>query len=268
MRYFLHIAYSGTNYRGWQMQKGGVLSVQEVIEKNLSQVFKKPVYVVGCGRTDAQVHASQYFLHFQLEDSWDFDLLFRLNKMLPSDISVFDIIQVEPKQHARFGATKRTYNYFIHTYKDPFLKNISTLYTEYKLDLHKIGEAVALLTSYEDYHAFCKTPSAHSSTLCTISEATLYSNLAGDRIRFQITSNRFLRGMIRIIVGKLLLIGSGQMTVAEFESLLISKKTPAEFDVAHPQGLFLSEVEYPFLSIAPKSSFSAFQQNGEWIKIS
>ena len=93
MRYFLHIAYSGTNYRGWQMQKGGVLSVQEVIEKNLSQVFKKPVYVVGCGRTDAQVHASQYFLHFQLEDSWDFDLLFRLNKMLPSDISVFDIIQ-------------------------------------------------------------------------------------------------------------------------------------------------------------------------------
>jgi tRNA pseudouridine38-40 synthase len=105
LRYFLHIAYSGTNYRGWQMQKG-VVSVQEIIEKNLSQVFKKPVFVVGCGRTDAQVHASQYFMHFQLDDEWDFDLVFRLNKMLPPDISVFDLIPVEPKQHARFGAKK------------------------------------------------------------------------------------------------------------------------------------------------------------------
>lgn len=266
MRYFLHIAYSGTNYRGWQMQKGGVLSVQEVIEKNLSQVFKKPVFVIGCGRTDAQVHASQYFLHFQIEEEWDFDLVFRLNKMLPPDISVFDVIPVEPKQHARFGATKRTYDYFIHTYKDPFLKNISTLYTEFKLDIPPMARAVALLTAYEDYNAFCKTPLAHSSTLCSISSATLYSNLSGDRIRFQITSNRFLRGMIRIIVGKLLLIGSRQMTVEEFEALLISKETPPEFDVAHPQGLFLSEVQYPFLTIPPKTSFSAFQQNGEWFK--
>ena len=267
MRYFLHIAYSGTNYRGWQMQKGGVLSVQEVIEKNLSQVFKKPIFVIGCGRTDAQVHASQYFLHFQIEEEWNFDLVFRLNKMLPPDISVFDLIPVEPKQHARFGATKRTYDYFIHTYKDPFLRNISTLYTEFKLDIPKMAKAVAVLTNYEDYHAFCKTPNAHSSTLCLISKADLFANETGDRIRFQITSNRFLRGMIRIIVGKLLLIGSGQMTVDEFEELLISKITPPEFDVAHPQGLFLSEIQYPFLTIPPKTSFSAFQQNGEWVKI-
>lgn len=249
------------------MQKGGVISVQEVIEKNLSQVFKKPVFVIGCGRTDAQVHASQYFLHFQLEDDWDFDLVFRLNKMLPPDISVFDVIPVESKHHARFGATKRTYDYFIHTYKDPFLRNISTLYTEFKLDVREMAKAVALLTSYEDYHAFCKTPNAHSSTLCLISNAELFSNESEDRIRFQITSNRFLRGMIRIIVGKLLLIGSGKMTVAEFEEFLISKITPSEFDVAHPQGLFLSEIQYPFLNIPPKTSFSAFQQNGEWIKI-
>ncbi len=249
------------------MQKGGVISVQEVIEKNLSQVFKKPVFVIGCGRTDAQVHASQYFLHFQLEDDWDFDLVFRLNKMLPPDISVFDVIPVGPKHHARFGATKRTYDYFIHTYKDPFLRNISTLYTEFKLDVKEMAKAVALLTSYEDYHAFCKTPNAHSSTLCLISNAELFSNESEDRIRFQITSNRFLRGMIRIIVGKLLLIGSGKMTVAEFEEFLISKITPSEFDVAHPQGLFLSEIQYPFLNIPPKTSFSAFQQNGEWIKI-
>ncbi len=249
------------------MQKGGVLSVQEVIEKNLSQVFKKPIFVIGCGRTDAQVHANQYFLHFQIENEWNFDLVFRLNKMLPPDISVFDLIPVEPKQHARFGATKRTYDYFIHTYKDPFLRNISTLYTEFKLNVSEMAKAVALLTSYEDYHAFCKTPNAHSSTLCLISNANLYINENGDRIRFQITSNRFLRGMIRIIVGKLLLIGSGQMTVDEFEELLISKIIPSEFDVAHPQGLFLSEIEYPFLSIPPKTSFSAFQQIGKWIQV-
>jgi len=267
MRYFLHLAYSGTNYRGWQMQKGGVISVQEILEKNLSQVFKQPIFVIGCGRTDAQVHASQYFVHFQIEKEWDFDLVFRLNKMLPHDIAVFDIVPVEPKQHARFGATKRTYDYFIHTYKDPFLRNISTLYTENKLDITKMAEAVSLLTSYTDFQAFCKTPDAHSTTLCEIYSATLYRNESSDRIRFQITANRFLRGMIRIIVGKLLQIGAGEMTVKEFEELLITKITPSEFNVAHPQGLFLSEVQYPFLKIAPKTSFSAFQQNGDWIKI-
>jgi len=266
MRYFLHIAYSGTNYRGWQMQKGGVVSVQEIIEKNLSQLFKKPVFVVGCGRTDAQVHSSQYFLHFQLEETWDFDMVFRLNKMLPPDISVFDVIPVEPKQHARFGATLRTYNYFIHTYKDPFLRNISTLYNENQLDVVEMGKAVSLLTSYQDYHAFCKTPNAHSTTLCNVSSAQLFTNKQQDRIRFQIKANRFLRGMIRIIVGKLLQIGAGEMTVVEFEELLITKITPAEFNVAHPQGLFLSEIKYPFIDIAPKSSFS-IQQNEEWIEV-
>jgi tRNA pseudouridine38-40 synthase len=130
-----------------------------------------------------------------------------------------------------------------------------------------MAEAVSLLTSYNDFGAFCKTPDAHSSTICDVSIARLYTNNAGDRIRFQITANRFLRGMIRIIVGKLLQIGAGEMTIEEFESLLISKITPPEFDVAHPQGLFLSEVQYPFLEIPPRTSFSAFQQNGEWIEM-
>lgn len=264
MRYFLHIAYSGTNYRGWQMQSG-VVSVQEMFEKNLSQVFKKPIYVVGCGRTDAEVHASQYFLHFENSEPWDFDLVFRLNKMLPPDIAVFDLIPVDSDKHARFGATKRTYDYYIHTYKDPFLRNISTLYTEFQLDTQKMAEAVALLTKYEDYKAFCITPDAHSTTTCKVSKAILYTNKTCDRIRFQVTSNRFLRGMIRIIVGKLLQIGSGQMSLEAFEFFLIHKETPPKFDVAHPQGLFLSEIEYPFIDISPRSSFS-LHQNTEWIQ--
>ena len=264
MRYFLHIAYSGSNYRGWQMQKG-VVSIQEVIEKNLSQAFKKPIYVVGCGRTDAEVHSSQYFLHFENNEPWDFDLVFRLNKMLPPDIAVFDVIPVDSEAHARFGATKRTYDYYIHTYKDPFLRNISTLYTENKLDVSKMAEAVRLLEKYDDFKAFCITPDAHSTTICKISSAGLYTNKEEDRIRFQISSNRFLRGMIRIIVGKLLQIGSGEMKLEEFEELLITKITPPKFDVAHPQGLFLSEIKYPFLDIPPRSSF-ALHQNTDWLK--
>lgn len=265
MRYFLHIAYSGSNYGGWQSQKRDV-SVQEILEKNLSQVFKQPVYVVGCGRTDAKVHASQYFLHFQVSIEWDFDLVFRLNKMLPSDIAVFDVIPVEAKQHARFGAISRKYDYFIHTYKDPFLRNCSTLYTEHQLDVQKMANAVSLLTKYEDFGAFCLTPSAHSNTLCKLSKAKLFTNPAGNRIRFQIVSNRFLRGMIRIIVGKLLQIGAGDMQVEEFEEFLLSKITPPKFDVAHPQGLFLSEINYPFLDIPPKSAF-ALHDEVNWIEV-
>lgn len=246
--------------------QSGVLSVQEVIEKNLSQVFKKPIYVVGCGRTDAQVHASQYFLHFENKEPWDFDLIFRLNKMLPPDISVFDLIPVGKDKHARFGAIKRTYDYYIHTYKDPFLRNISTLYTEHPLDSEKMAKAVALLTKYDDYAAFCKTPDAHSTTLCKVSHAALFATKDGGRIRFQISSNRFLRGMIRIIVGKLLQIGSNQMTLEEFEGFLIHKITPPEFDVAHPQGLFLSEVQYSFIDITPRSSFS-LHQDLEWLEV-
>ena len=265
MRYFLHLAYSGSNYRGWQVQKN-VVSIQEIIQKNLSQVFKKPIFVVGCGRTDAEVHASQYFLHFEIKDSWDFDLVFRLNKMLPNDIAIFDVFPVENECHARFGAIKRTYDYYIHTYKDPFLRNISTLYTENKLDTLKMVQAVKLLEKYTDFAAFCLTPDAHSTTVCTISSASLFVNEENDRIRFQISSNRFLRGMIRIIVGKLFQIGSGLLSIEEFEKLLITKITPSKFDVAPPQGLFLSEIKYPFLDIPPRSSF-ALNQNTKWIKI-
>jgi tRNA pseudouridine38-40 synthase len=245
------------------MQKG-VVSIQEIIEKNLSQVFKKPVYVVGCGRTDAEVHASQYFLHFEIQEAWDFDLVFRLNKMLPADIAVFDLIPVDSEKHARFGATKRTYDYYIHSYKDPFLRNISTLYTEHSLDVTKMNQAVKILSKYDDFKAFCITPDAHSTTICKVSKANLYKNKEGDRIRFQISSNRFLRGMIRIIVGKLLQIGAGIMTLEEFEELLITRQTPPKFDVAHPQGLFLSEIVYPFIDLRPRSSF-ALHQNTEWI---
>jgi tRNA pseudouridine38-40 synthase len=127
LRYFFHLGYLGTNYSGWQKHPDG-LSVQQVLEEALSQIFKTPMYITGCGRTDAQVHASQFFFHIDVEREWDYDLLFRLNKLLPDDIAVFDIIPMEGQPHARFDAVERSYDYFIHTYKDPFLGGLSAFY--------------------------------------------------------------------------------------------------------------------------------------------
>ena len=265
MRYFFHIGFNGYNYRGWQRQPIA-LNVQQVFESTLSQILKAPVSVMGCGRTDAQVHASQFFFHTDVEKEWDFDLVFRINKTLPDDIAVFEIIPVEENQHARFDATQRTYDYFIHTYKDPFLSNVSSLYLAENLNLEKMKEAVALLMKYQDYRALCKTPNEYRTTLCKVTSAILFSDSTGDKLRFQISADRFLGKMVRIIMGKLLVIGRGELSVAEFESYLISKETPEIFEPAYPQGLYLSKVTYPYLDIPPRAEFSTILQNqvGEW----
>ena len=211
---------------------------------------------MGCGRTDAQVHASQFFFHVDIEQAWDYDLLFRINKTLPSDIAVFEIIPVKDNQHARFDATQRTYDYFIHTYKDPFLSKVSSLYLERNLNLEKMKQAVSLLTKYNDYRALCKTPDDYRTTICKVTSAQLFAESTGDRLQFQISADRFLGKMIRIIVGKLLCIGSGGLSVEEFESYFITKKTPEAFEPAYPQGLYLSKVTYPYLDIAPRTELS------------
>lgn len=216
---------------------------------------------MGCGRTDAQVHASQFFFHVDISKEWDYDLMFRINKTLPNDIAVFEIIPVKENQHARFDATQRTYDYFIHTYKDPFLSNFSSLYLERNLNLEKMKEAVSLLTRYHDYRALCKTPDDYRTTICKVTAATLFSDVSGDRLRLQISADRFLGKMIRIIMGKLLVIGRGELSVEEFESYLISKKTPETFEPAYPQGLYLSKVTYPYLDIPPRTEFSSILQN-------
>lgn len=260
LRFFFHIGYNGQNYRGWQRQPA-VMNVQQVLETTISQVLKCPVSIMGCGRTDAMVHASQYFFHMDVDQEWDFDLLFRLNKNLPGDIAIFEILPMKDNQHARFDAIKRTYDYFIHTYKDPFLNPVSSLYLERNLNLDKMKEATALLTRYDDYKAFCKTPADYDHTICRVSSAQLFSDPNGDRLRFQISANRFLGRMIRIIVGKLLEIGTGVLTVEEFEHYLISKETPKTIEPAYPQGLYLSKVVYPYLDLPPRTEFSAILQN-------
>ena len=231
------MGFNGYNYRGWQRQPKA-LNVQQVVETTLSQILKVPVSIMGCGRTDAQVHASQFFFHADIEEAWDYDLLFRINKTLPDDIAVFEIIPVKDNHHARFDATQRTYDYFIHTYKDPFLGTLSSLYLIKSLNLQKMNEAVTLLTRYKDYRAFCKTPAVYRTTICEVTSARLFADVNGDKIRFQITANRFLGRMIRMIMGKLLEIGKGELSVEEFENYLITKESPIIFKVAYPQGLY------------------------------
>ena len=267
MRYFFHIGYNGFNYRGWQKMPK-VNSVQFIIESLLSQIFKEKLTIVGCGRTDAQVHASQFFFHVDIEHTWDYDLVFRLNKNLPPDIAVFDIIPMRGLQHARFDAISRTYTYFIHTRKDPFLSTISSLYLDKKLNLDEMSKAVVLLPNHNDYYSFCKNVSAHRTTICNVTSAALYTNETGDNIKFEISANRFLRGMIRILVHKLLMVGEGELTVDEFENLFNQKETPNNMKFAYPQGLYLSQVKYPFLELPLRSEFfKAFSDQSRWVEV-
>jgi tRNA pseudouridine38-40 synthase len=265
LRYFFHIAYHGTNYCGWQKHPDGK-NVQEVFEAALGQLLKTPVNINGCGRTDAGVHASQFFFHVDVEKEWDFDLFFRLNKILPDDIAVFDIIPMNGLPHARFDAIQRTYDYFIHTYKDPFLGSFSSFYPETNLNLDKMKAAVALLHQYNDYRGFCKMPGRIEHTICNVSLAALYTDSCGDKIRFHISSNRFLSKMIRIIIGRLLDIGRGNMSVDEFEHCLINKETPKIIIPAYPQGLYLTKVTYPYLDLPTRTTFSDTLQSVPFVE--
>lgn len=256
MRYFVHIGYNGLRYNGWQRQPG-VMNVQGVLELALSQILKTPVAIIGCGRTDAHVHASQFFFHMDIEQAWDFDLLFRLNKLLPHNIAIFDIIPVESHRHARFDAVLRSYDYFLHTYKDPFLHGLSSFYLLNELDFDKMKQAAAVLPNYKDYRAFCTSPDKYEHTICNVMSARLLVDPSGDKLRFQISSNRFLGKMIRIIMGQLLKIGRGVLSVDEFENYLVTNTTPELITPAHPQGLYLSKVTYPYLNLPPRTDFAA-----------
>lgn len=248
MRYFFHIAYQGTKYRGWQRQPN-VKSVQETIEEVLSDVFGKTLAVSGCGRTDAEVHASQYFFSLDLEKTPDQETVFIINKRLPSDITLYDIIEVGEKASTRFDATCRTYNYYIHFSKMPYNSNLSSLYQGLQLDYDKIKTGLQLLLKYDDYRAFCKSPDSHNTTICKFVSAKLFVNSNNDGLRLEFKANRYLKGMIRILVYRLLELGKGRMSVKKFEDYLITKHSEDAVQSAYPQGLYLSHIEYPYLNM-------------------
>jgi len=249
MRYFIHLGFDGSNYSGWQRQKNTPNTVQEIVEHTLSQIFKTEISAYGCGRTDAGVHASQYVLHINLDAPPLFDLKFRLNKNLPDSIAVFEILEVQEDQHCRYDAEARTYDYFIHWEKDPNLIRYSSFYEDLNLDFDLMEKATKLILKTKDFRPLCKQPDLYKNTLCHISHCKLIVNEKQGRLRFTITSNRFLRGMIRLCVFFLLKVGSGKMTLSEFAKILNQEEDFKQKQPALPNGLFLSKVEYPFLEL-------------------
>jgi len=247
-RYYFHIAYKGTNYRGWQKQRN-VSTVQHTIENALIQILRKKVICIGCSRTDTGVHAAQYFFHIDLQEPLKKDFQSILNKVLPPDISIFGIIEIEGTQHAQFAVTERTYDYFIHTTKDPFLADNSSYYELKKMDFSKMNIAAQSLLKYNDFRAFCKTPDRHDSTICHIKAVNIFKNQNENRIRFQITADRYLKSMIRIMVYQLLEVGQGKISCEQFENYLKTNQPPKFLNMAYPQGLYLSKVSYPFLEL-------------------
>ena len=253
MRYFINLGFDGTGYSGWQRQKNTQNTVQEVIEKTLKLLFKKDITVYGCGRTDAGVHASQYIIHIELKETPDFDLKYRLNKNLPEDIGVFEIIEVKDELHARYDAVARTYDYFIHWKKNPILTRHSSLY-DLNLDFGLMKKAAALILETKDFKPLCKQPDLYKNTLCQITESKLVVNEDLGRLCYTITSNRFLRGMVRLCVSFLLQVGSGKITLEEFEQVLHQEVDIKQKQPALPNGLFLSQIKYPSLEFKQSSN--------------
>lgn len=265
-KHFFHIAYKGTNYHGWQRQPN-LTSVQEAIETALSSILKTPVTIMGCGRTDAQVHASQFFFHLETEKEWDFDLQYRLNKLLPPDIAVYEIIPVADSQHARFDAIERRYDYFIHTTKNPFLTEGSSFYQEPNLNIEAMKSAAEIFARQKNFRAFCKSPDKYKHTICNITAAQIFSSVNGEMLRFQISADRFLWSMMRMMVAVLLQTGKGRMSLEELENSFVTHSLPDFITPAYPQGLYLSKVTYRYLDIPSRNDFlPAFQKTEtDWI---
>ncbi|MCZ8331468.1 MAG: tRNA pseudouridine(38-40) synthase TruA [Flavobacterium sp.] len=245
MRYFIKLAYKGTNYFGWQYQPDAI-SVQETLNKALSTLLKTNIDILGAGRTDSGVHAKEMFAHFDYETEIDIEkLVYKLNSFLPKDIAVFKIIKVHDEAHARFDATKRTYEYHIHTKKNAF-KSDDSWYYSLPLDVAKMNEACKILFEYIDFECFSKTNTDVNTFNCKIFEANWQQN--EDKLVFIIAADRFLRNMVRAIVGTMINIGSGKVSLNDFRQIIESKnRSKAGFSVpAH--GLYLTKIEYPYLS--------------------
>ncbi|MCH7411729.1 tRNA pseudouridine(38-40) synthase TruA [Belliella sp. DSM 111904] len=241
-RYFLEIAYNGAAYHGWQSQKNAT-SVQQTIEKSLSTLMRGPVEIMGSGRTDTGVHASQQFAHVIFESEvQQADFLKKLNALLPKDIAVHRILPVRDDAHARFNAIWRSYVYKITTKKDPFGFGLSWHYYR-PLDLQAMNQASKLLLTHQDFQCFSKVKTDVNHFGCKIK--TAFWEQIGNEIHFHITANRFLRGMVRAIVGTLVLVGEGRLTSEQFQEILDSKDRSKAGSSAPASGLFLCSVEYP-----------------------
>jgi tRNA pseudouridine38-40 synthase len=243
MRFFLQLSYNGKQYSGWQRQENA-LSVQEILEDNLTKIFGQTTALTGCGRTDSGVHAATYYAHFDTEQSLPDNFIYRINRMLPDDIAVKEIFEVSTELHARFDAISRTYKYFIHFQKNPFLEDFSFLTHEWRPDVQKMNHCIQQLLGERDFSTFEKKGSDNKTSLCLLTEAVWETTENG--LVFTITANRFLRNMVRRITAALLMVGLDRMSEQELlESVL--HKAPLDVKIAVPaKGLFLWDIQYEF----------------------
>ena len=241
-RYFITLSYDGTNYHGWQVQPNGN-SVQEELQRALSLLLREPIAITGAGRTDAGVHARMMVAHFDTDQPVDCaQLAYKLNRLLPKDIAVQRVEPVEAEMHARFSATSRTYHYFIHTRKDPFCRQYSCE-LHYDLDFELMNEAAQVLMEYDDFGAFCKSHADVKTTLCQVTEAR-WEQLTETQWRFTITANRFLRNMVRAVVGTLVDVGRHRLTVNDFRRIVEGKQRTDAGESMPGCALFLVDVRY------------------------
>ena len=241
-RFFVRFCYDGTRYHGWQIQPNGN-SVQAELQRGISLLLREDIVVTGAGRTDAGVHARKMVAHFDTDQVFDCQqLAFRLDRLLPNDISVIDIEEVAPGMHARFSATSRTYHYYIHVGKDPFNRFFSWQ-INYDLDIQRMNEAALKLLEYDDFGAFCKSGADVKTTLCHVSEAKWIQDNE-QSWHFRIVANRFLRNMVRAIVGPLIDVGRGRLSVEGFCSVIEGKCRSEAGESVPGHALFLEDVRY------------------------
>lgn len=245
MRYFIRLAYIGTDFHGSQSQPNGI-TVQQTLEEAMTTILREPVALTFAGRTDAGVHAKCMYAHFDCNALPD-NLVSRLNSLLPDSIAIYEIFPVKPDAHARFDATSRTYEYYITTIKDPF-----SILTAAKvppiLDFAAMNKAASLLRGRHDFASFCRVHTDVKTTFCTVTEAK-WTTIDDNRAVFTITADRFLRNMVRAVVGTLFDVGRGKLTIDDFAAIIAAKSRSAAGQSAPPRGLFLTSITYNNINI-------------------
>lgn len=244
MRYFIELAYNGKNYHGWQVQPDAI-TVQEKINKAISTVLREEISIVGAGRTDAGVHATQMFAHFDTDKKLDNNFAFRLNSILPDDIVIFSTKLVHNEAHARFDASSRSYEYKIWLGRNPFLLDSSWQLYKQELNINLMNQAAAILYDYEDFECFSKVKTEVFTFNCNVTNAKWV--LKGNELTFHISANRFLRNMVRAIVGTLMDVGTGKITIDDFKKIIESKNRSNAGTSVPAKGLFLTQVAYDYI---------------------
>lgn len=243
LRYFIEFSYNGKNYFGYQVQPDAI-SVQEELEKALSTILREEIKTTGAGRTDTGVHAKKIFAHFDTEQVLDVNLPHKLNSFLPPDISIKRIFQVKNDFHARFDATYRTYEYYISLEKNPFTLESAWQHWKRPLNMDKMNEACKILFEYEDFTSFAKLKTDNKTNICKIYKAEWERE--GSELKFTVSANRFLRNMVRAIVGTMVEIGAEKIKPEDLRKVIENKNRNSAGTSAPAQGLFLVDVGYNF----------------------